>query len=29
MNGRWLAVHDHISVPVDFDTGKALLDLKP
>jgi uncharacterized protein (TIGR02246 family) len=29
INGRWQAVHDHISVPVDFDTGKALLDLKP
>jgi uncharacterized protein (TIGR02246 family) len=27
--GRWLAVHDHISVPIDFDSGKALLDLKP
>jgi len=28
-HGRWLAVHDHISVPVDFASGKALLDLKP
>lgn len=28
-NGHWLAVHDHISVPVDLDTGKALLTLKP
>jgi uncharacterized protein (TIGR02246 family) len=28
-NGRWLAVHDHISVPADFDTGKAMLNLKP
>ena len=27
-NGRWLAIH-HISVPVDLDTGKALLTLKP
>src|ERR1700720_1725060 len=27
-NGRWLAIHDHISVPVDLDTGKALLTLK-
>jgi uncharacterized protein (TIGR02246 family) len=27
--GHWLAIHDHISVPVDFDSGKALLDLKP
>jgi len=29
INGQWLIVHDHISVPVDFDTGKAVLDLKP
>jgi uncharacterized protein (TIGR02246 family) len=29
MNGKWLIVHDHISVPTDFNTGKALLDLKP
>jgi uncharacterized protein (TIGR02246 family) len=28
-NGHWLAIHDHISVPVDLDTGKALLTLKP
>jgi len=28
-NGHWLAIHDHISVPVDLDSGKALLDLKP
>jgi ketosteroid isomerase-like protein len=27
--GHWLAVHDHISVPVDLGTGKALLNLKP
>jgi uncharacterized protein (TIGR02246 family) len=29
INGRWLIVHDHISVPVDLDTGKAELGLKP
>jgi len=28
-DGRWLAVHDHISVPADMATGKAALDLKP
>jgi ketosteroid isomerase-like protein len=28
-NGRGLAIHDHISVPVDLDTGKAVLTLKP
>lgn len=29
INGKWLIVHDHISVPADFETGKAALDLKP
>jgi uncharacterized protein (TIGR02246 family) len=29
MNGKWLIVHDHISVPADFESGKAMLDLKP
>lgn len=28
-NGRWFAIHDHVSVPVDLDSGKAALDLKP
>jgi ketosteroid isomerase-like protein len=28
-NGHWLAIHDHISVPVDLDSGKAGLNLKP
>jgi uncharacterized protein (TIGR02246 family) len=28
-NGHWLAIHDHVSVPVDFNSGKALVDLKP
>lgn len=27
--GKWLDVHDHISVPTDFQTGKARLDLVP
>jgi len=27
--GRWLDIHDHVSVPADFGTGKAVLDLKP
>lgn len=26
---RWYIVHDHISVPADFATGKAVVDLKP
>jgi len=29
INGKWLIVHDHISVPIDFETGKAVLDLEP
>jgi uncharacterized protein (TIGR02246 family) len=28
-NNRWLAIHDHISVPVDLATGRAVLDAKP
>jgi uncharacterized protein (TIGR02246 family) len=27
--GVWLDFHDHVSVPADFGTGKALVDLKP
>ncbi|HXY13013.1 MAG TPA: SgcJ/EcaC family oxidoreductase [Terriglobales bacterium] len=26
---KWLIVHDHVSVPIDFESGKAVLDLKP
>lgn len=29
INGKWLIVHDHISVPTDFSTGKSMLDLRP
>lgn len=29
INGQWLDVHDHVSVPTDFKTGKALLNLTP
>ncbi|WP_309662952.1 nuclear transport factor 2 family protein [Sphingomonas sp.] len=29
INGRWRDIHDHISVPADLNTGKAVLDLKP
>ncbi|HXE07690.1 MAG TPA: nuclear transport factor 2 family protein [Acidobacteriaceae bacterium] len=28
-NGHWLDIHDHVSVPVDMDSGKALMNLKP
>ena len=29
LDGIWLIVHDHVSVPTDFATGKALLELRP
>jgi len=29
IDGRWRDIHDHISVPVDMNTGKAALDLRP
>jgi len=29
VNGHWLAIHDHISVPVDLESGRAVLNLKP
>ena len=29
INGRWYAIHDHVSVPVDLATGKAITNLKP
>ncbi|MBS1532053.1 MAG: nuclear transport factor 2 family protein [Bacteroidetes bacterium] len=29
LNGKWLITHEHVSVPVNLKTGKAVLDLKP
>jgi ketosteroid isomerase-like protein len=29
IKGKWLITHDHVSVPVDLESGKAVLDLKP
>lgn len=29
VDGKWLDVHDHVSVPADMATGKAQMDLKP
>jgi ketosteroid isomerase-like protein len=29
IRGQWLLVHDQVSVPVDLETGKAVLSLKP
>jgi uncharacterized protein (TIGR02246 family) len=28
-DGRWLDFYDHVSVPVEIESGKAMLDLKP
>lgn len=28
-NGKWLIIHDHVSLPVDFETGKGVFDLRP
>jgi uncharacterized protein (TIGR02246 family) len=28
-NGKWVIVHEHVSVPVDIRSGKAMLDLTP
>jgi uncharacterized protein (TIGR02246 family) len=28
-NGKWLIVHEQVSVPVDVRSGRAVLDLKP
>lgn len=29
IKGKWLIVHDHISAPIDLNSGKAVLDLQP
>ena len=29
MDGRWLVIHDHVSVPVDITTGQAAMNLQP
>ena len=29
IDGEWLVVHDHVSVPIDFATGEALMELAP
>jgi uncharacterized protein len=29
IDGVWLLVHDHVSVPMDFETGQALTTLQP
>jgi ketosteroid isomerase-like protein len=27
--GQWFIVHDHVSVPIDFSSGRALVQLHP
>jgi uncharacterized protein (TIGR02246 family) len=27
-NGQWLVIHDHVSMPFDMETGKAVRDLR-
>ncbi len=29
IDGEWLIAHDHVSVPIDVETGRALRDLTP
>jgi ketosteroid isomerase-like protein len=29
IEGLWLIVHDHVSAPLEIESGKALLDLEP
>jgi uncharacterized protein (TIGR02246 family) len=29
IDGKWLITHEQVSVPVDLESGKAVLDLKP
>jgi hypothetical protein len=29
LDGRWLVTHEQVSVPIDMESGGALLDLEP
>ncbi|MGW2133491.1 YybH family protein [Streptomyces coelicoflavus] len=29
VDGEWLMVHDHVSMPLDFGTGRTLMNLSP
>ena len=29
LDGRWLVTHEQVSVPIDLESGRALLDLEP
>ena len=28
-DGRWLIIHDHVSVPIDLETGQGVRDYQP
>lgn len=29
VDGTWLITHDHVSAPLDFESGKSVVDLEP
>jgi ketosteroid isomerase-like protein len=29
VGAKWKVIHEHVSVPTDFETGKSMLELKP
>ena len=29
LDGRWLVTHEQVSVPIDMESGRALVDLEP
>lgn len=29
IDGKWLVTHEHVSLPADVESGKAVMDLKP
>jgi uncharacterized protein (TIGR02246 family) len=29
IDGKWMVAHEHVSVPIDMESDKALFDLKP
>ena len=29
LNDQWLITHEHVSVPIEFGSGRAIMDLRP
>jgi ketosteroid isomerase-like protein len=29
IDGKWLITHEHVSDPIDMETGKVIFDLQP